>query len=155
MCRIDLKRSAVSPQTHTSFLLGGSKASYQISSCPLTYWTLVCVASFATPLQPNPCFVFSILSCMLAHEHPQEDLVTFGYRSALEVKIYENPVISSVGQFSHFFFFLVKSPIPILTVIFKISFSIKRRKKIREPLMFSGFWKFYSNDFQSCRFLIK
>jgi hypothetical protein len=25
MSRIDLKRSAVSPQTHTSFLLGGSK----------------------------------------------------------------------------------------------------------------------------------
>ncbi len=27
MSRIDLKRSAVSPQTHTSFLLGGSKPS--------------------------------------------------------------------------------------------------------------------------------
>jgi len=73
------------------------------------------------PPPPKPG-VFFFISSLLGIEYTQKDLFTFCYRSAMEVEIYENPVISSVAQLSLSF---VKLPIPILTVIFKISLLIK------------------------------
>jgi len=68
--------------TVASFLEGQRPASkfhaYLLNTC-------MC-GLFAPPPPPKPVFCF-FNSVMLAHEHPQEDLATFGYRSAMIVEI--------------------------------------------------------------------
>ncbi len=105
------------PRHTVAFFLEGQRPVSKFHAHLLN--TCMCGLFAPPPTKPVLCFFNSV---MLGHEYTQEDLVTFGYRSAMEVEIYENPVISSVAQLSLSF---VKLPIPILTVIFKISLLIK------------------------------